>query len=268
MSNEMREQSSEVREIFWTSGWDSTFRLTQLTRTFAGKVQPVYIYSGDRRSRKIEIEQMDKIYHQLISHPGTVSEILPLKIIDAKELPENDAITAAYKKLSEAVSVGTQYIYLAKYAIDHPYVEVGVKRSEGEHTGIGDTIKKFGALKSDGKGSWILDAEKSTPECNLVLGNFSYPIVKITEHEMVDMIKEWGCDDIMSNIWFCHSPINGKPCGICSPCEQKIEGRMEFLLPEKSVRRYKICRIFIKTFGNRGRNLCHKIILHLCKKSK
>ncbi len=42
----------------------------------------------------------------------------------------------------------------------------------------------------------------------------------------------------MKNIWFCHTPFYGKPCGICHPCEVKIESGMEHLLPKTSLRRY------------------------------
>lgn len=47
---------------------------------------------------------------------------------------------------------------------------------------------------------------------------------------MLKIIRKWGYEDVMKHIWFCHAPINGKPCGFCHPCEVKMESSMEWLL--------------------------------------
>ena len=58
--------------------------------------------------------------------------------------------------------------------------------------------------------------------------------------------------DIMENIWFCHTPIDGKPCGLCNPCKTKMESNMEFLLPKKSQKRYRHMSMIEKIFGKYG----------------
>ena len=85
----------------------------------------------------------------------------------------------------------------------------------------------------------------------LLLGNFTFPIGGRTEEDMVNAIHTWGYEDIMSMIWFCHSPIHGKACGMCNPCRIKIEGGMEWLLPEDSRKRYRIHTKVRKLFGKK-----------------
>lgn len=73
----------------------------------------------------------------------------------------------------------------------------------------------------------------------LVLGNFKFPIIDKTELEMKRNIEMWGYKEVMKNIWFCHTPFYGKPCGLCHPCEVKIQSGMEFLLPKSALKRFK-----------------------------
>lgn len=95
----------------------------------------------------------------------------------------------------------------------------------------------------------MIDREKSQEVLNLVLGNITLPLFDTTEREMLQNIQEWGYADVMENIWFCHNPIGGKPCGMCSPCHTKMESDMEFLIPEESRRRYKRISAIEKRFG-------------------
>ena len=109
-----------------------------------------------------------------------------------------------------------------------------------------------------------MDKEKSSNEGRLVLGNFRYPIIEKTEKQMLNIIKEEKYEEIMKHIWFCHSPINGKPCGICHPCCVKIESGMEFLLPQEAIKRYRKSKKLEKIFGE---SMANRIIL-LCIRLK
>ena len=44
----------------------------------------------------------------------------------------------------------------------------------------------------------------------------------MTKLDMKKYYLEWDCEDIMDLTWFCHTPIKGKPCGWCNPCNQTI----------------------------------------------
>ena len=76
---------------------------------------------------------------------------------------------------------------------------------------------------------------------------------------MVEMIKRLGYEDMMGHIWFCHTPYKGRVCGICRPCEQKMECNMEFLIPRDAQTRYKMMKASKCLFGEKGRDLLYKV---------
>lgn len=56
-------------------------------------------------------------------------------------------------------------------------------------------------------------------------------------------MKSWAEDrglmEIMNLTWFCHNPMNGKPCGQCNPCKYTIEEGLTYRFDEAALRRYK-----------------------------
>lgn len=190
---------------------------------------------------------------------GTLESILPIKYVQLEEIPKDEKITAAYHHLCKSVKLGSQYEWLARLTKIYPGLEIGIEKPSGEYSGCVDAIESFGKMKED-SGVWIIDPDRSSEECNLLFGGFRFPIINVTEVEMVNNIKQWGYEDIMKMIWFCHSPIKGRPCGICRPCQQKMECNMQFLLPRSSQRRYKLYRFMNKTFGLKAGRIAAKII--------
>ena len=56
---------------------------------------------------------------------------------------------------------------------------------------------------------------------------------------MKDFFVRHNYVDIMKTTWFCHSPINGKPCGKCNPCKGVVEEGMAERLDEEALERYR-----------------------------
>ena len=152
-------------EIFWTGGFDSTFRIVQLSR-FPIKLQPIYctgVASDIRKSEFYELRAIKQISELLRAKPGTKAEILPLKVIYSstnppanfdkefvyEELPHNHAVAKAFRRIYismmtprrdqlatgrgvlNAVNVDlyidSQYQWLAAYANSREQpVEVGI----------------------------------------------------------------------------------------------------------------------------------------------
>ncbi len=46
----------------------------------------------------------------------------------------------------------------------------------------------------------VIDPDRSSEDCNLLFGGFRFPIIDVTEMEMVNNIKQWGYEDIMKMI--------------------------------------------------------------------
>lgn len=232
----------------WTGGWDSTFRMVELSREDV-IVQPVYVIDEGRKSTDKEKCVMAEILEALRKREGTQAELRDVIFVNKQEIPADEKITAAYQSVKARQGLGGQYDWLARLAKQYPGIEIGV----GKPTNLGGCrtlIHQQGKLvEKDGR--LQLDPEASTEECMLLLGNFTFPIGGRTEEDMVNAIHTWGYEDIMSMIWFCHSPIHGKACGMCNPCRIKIEGGMEWLLPEDSRKRYRIHTKVRKLFGKK-----------------
>lgn len=247
----------EEIKILWTGGWDSTFRIVELSQNNI-IVQPIYVLDSERKSIEYELRAMKKIIEVLNKKEETKAKINPIKIIKKEDIKQNEEITKAYKIINERTKLGSQHDWLARLAVEHKGIEIGTEAGNPETSRIIKSINEFGKLIiEDGIG--YLDKEKSSKEGMLVLGNFKYPIIDKTERQMLDIIRESNYEDVMKHIWFCHTPINGEPCGVCHPCCVKIESDMEFLLSNKALKRYKKYKTIEKMFGER---VVNKVILY------
>lgn len=248
-------------EILWTGGWDSTFRIVELSRQEC-IVQPYYIIDEKRVSIDYELKAMNDILELLNQKKETKAKFNDIIMVNKNDIDENEEVTNAYKKITARTHLGAQHDWLARFALSHKNIELGTEAGDPKTSHILQSIDEFGNLVfKDGIG--YLD-ENSSKEGLLVLGNFSFPIIDKTEVDMVKLIKEWGYEDVMKHIWFCHTPINGKCCGMCHPCELKYESNMEFLLPKSAVRNYKINHFLQKILPEK---LTNKLV-YLYRKSR
>mgnify|MGYP003194917856 CR=1 FL=1 len=228
-----------IKYILWTGGWDSTYRMVELSRMKEVEVYPIYIKDHTRPSMHIEIDTLEKLWKRLTADSRTVARIKPIHYIEDALLPEDKNISEAWKKIHEKISIGSQYEYIARLASLYPGIELGIEKPNGEFSGCYATINRLGKLiKKDN--TFMIDQEKSSEECNLLFGNVTFPIIDITEVEMIDNIKEWGYTEFMKGIHFCYTPRHGLPCGTCRPCQQKMECGMGMLLPKRAHIRYYI----------------------------
>ena len=242
--------------LFITGGYDSTFMLCKMSRRSL-LLQPIYVFNKGRDSREYELGSIKKILKILSSHPDTKAKIAPIRIIDLDNLKIDSEINAARRSLCKKIGhLGWQYDYLATIAKDIGMVGVGIEYSPPEgDTGETEILSNYTRLIPDRLYGFIIDKEASDPAVKTVFEHMFFPIADITEPEMQNWAKENGYDEVMHSTWFCHSPIDNLPCGLCPPCEEKMGSKMEHLLPEESKRRYyraKKCDVF-------GRRLSRKI---------
>lgn len=245
-------------KVLWTGGWDSTFRIVELSRQEV-EIQPIYILDPNRKSYKYEKVAMKSIVKALKEKEETKAKILDVLEIKLEDIPKNEEITEAYKKINEETGLGTQYDWIGRLSKKIPNMEIGIENTDTENSLMINTIRKFGKLTFIENDIGIIDKENSTDELNLVCGDLRYPIIKRTELDMLNLIKKWHYEDVMKLIWFCHSPIKGKPCGICHPCISKVEAGMKFLLPEEALKNYKKQMKIRRIFGKKIENIYTKI---------
>lgn len=235
-------------EILWTGGWDSTFRVVELSREDNIVIQPIYIIDPNRKSVEYEKRSMDNIVSALKRKPGTKAEFMPTVMYRLEEIPRDDNISKAFHTIHAITNLGNQHEWLAWLGKLHPNMEMCTEAGIAETSHIIDAIERFCTLDiKDNIGH--VNHEKSTEEGNLVLGWFTFPIITRTEVEMFQTIRDWGYEDVMKHIWFCHNPINGEPCGFCHPCDVKMESGMEWLLPLQAQKNYKMHKRVERVLG-------------------
>ncbi len=190
----------------------------------------------------IEREHQKIILDLLRQRPETKAEILPLEQVDINTIPKNQEISDAYHNIIKNFKLGTQYEWIGWYAAINPGCELCVEEPlPGGNNYMSRVIEATGKVVATND-IHRLKVESQSKDVMLLLGNVYFPIKDRTETEMASLIKEWGYEDIMKHIWFCYTPINGKPCGMCRPCEEKMESGMEFLLDKSAQKRYNILR--------------------------
>ena len=217
--------------LLWTSGWDSTFRLLSLVLIHKKTVQPYYIKDHQRSSLDMELRTMEKLKgltYRKAAH--TQQLILPTIFKDRQDIKPNNAITQQYKRLAATKPLGDQYEWLARYA-----EEAGVRDLElSIHQD--DKARKFVeqyVVGEDAKENYRLREDCLNSDLAL-FKHFRFPILNWTKLEMQQTAIQHNFLDIMNQTWFCHSPINDQPCGICTPCSTTIQEGLRRRLPLSS----------------------------------
>lgn len=236
---------NEKIRILWTGGFDSTFRMVQLSRKDV-IIEPHYV-SDNRKSEHYELNAIAQITKVLAAKPETRCTILPLVYVPIEERIPHPEIDAAFKRLLENRFMGSQYSWLGSYAKEHPGIEMSIHKDDKAIA----VIHQFGSLietKDPILGtSYVVDSVSSTEDLLMVFENYRFPLAHYTKLQMMDEYNALGCADIISMTWFCFSPRNGKPCGVCNPCKYTIEEGLKNRFPPVALRRYRYRKILERT---------------------
>ena len=221
----------EMKYLFWTGGYDSTFRLCQLVLDEKKPTQPIYLAMNNvdskdgkitRKNKQKEYEIMNKIVKILKNkYPYTKKLIYPTYYV--YDLPKTPKYTQQMLNLKKKHNFFhkrpiNQYERLARFSKLFPHtIEVGLedcrtglnKATAGNRVGIGADCR----------------VNPNLPEKFADLSLFDkmrFPIVHLKKQGMLDIAKKNGYSDILHKTWSCWYPKNGKPCGKCNMCKERI----------------------------------------------
>lgn len=208
-------------KILWTGGFDSSFRVTQLSRCDV-EIEPYYLSDG-RLSEEYELNAMAEITEYLEGLNETKAKFLPMVYLTLDELKKDDEITDALSKVLENDYLGGQYRYLGTFSKMYPGMELSVHKDDKAIM----VIEKYGALSKVHDETigeyYVLDESKSPDYLIELFKNYHFPLVDYTKKQMRKDYKDHGLKKVISKTWFCHKPIRGKPCGYCNSCMYTIE---------------------------------------------
>ena len=206
--------------LLWSAGLDSTFRLCQLSFQNV-EVQPIYIIDKERPAYEYEMKAHSDILDYLRKRNIRAS-IHDVLYVPLSSVTINPSIRDAFMRLYTEHPIGAQYIWLGSYTEKVGYCELGEEGFVKAPGVLGKMFQSKGVFKNDEYGNLIIDREKSHPDVSLVFGHYYFPIYRINTYQMLDYLKEWNMNEILSLIRFCASdkPYN---CGICKSCRSRIK---------------------------------------------
>ena len=230
-------EEKKIVNIFWTGGYDSTFRVCQLSKKNI-IIQPYYL-SYKRKSETNELNAIKKITEKLRNNRETKAIIKDIIFVPSEERMVDEQITKAYHNLRQKEYMGSQYEKLGVFALQHKGIEMSIHKDDMAIK----LISKYGQLKKehgDEGDYYVIDPNNSEKECITLFGNLHFPLVDYTKLEMKDEYEKMNLSDIIDDTWFCHTPKNNQPCGHCNPCRYTIEEGMAYRFSKKALISYKI----------------------------
>ena len=227
-------------EVLWSGGWDSTFMLCKLAWENDAKIQPYYL-DIDRPGQKEEHRAMQRIMAVLKKKKDLKGKLLPVKLVPQKFfIPSDDVEEAWHKYKGNPYKIGGQQRFLAEFSKTHKGICWGQERyleTPGHMTRL---LMDKGGLRFTESGVGYFEKEAADPDVYTLFGNLTCPVAKYSELMMWDVIRQRGYEDVFQHVHFCYFPIDGKPCGMCLPCEVKMKQKLNFLFPDEALKRNRI----------------------------
>jgi hypothetical protein len=229
---------SKVRTInlLWTGGWDSTYRLLELSIVKRASIQPFYVFDSNRRSSPMELQTQDEIRGALQKmNPEASTLILPTKVIVIEDIAPDASITSMFDQMKGRSYIGYQYDYLARMAKSQNLndLELSVHKDDLLFKHLDGNVEPVGDV-------WRLS---SSADASLwPLRYFSFPLLKMTKKLMEEKATIAGFAELLELTWFCHFPVNSLPCGGCNPCRFTIEEGLGRRVPWQRRLRHAVLR--------------------------
>ena len=225
---------NQIRYIFWTGGYDSTFLLIQALIIEGYPVQPIYIkcqnldtkYSIDgRKNQSQELNTMKKIRKVILDkYPYTKQSFLPTMYV--YNIQKDKDITYRYKMVHQKYKFFsrdiTQYERMARFSIHfNKNIEVGLEKCG---TGLDEATQKV-RINEGSMNCRILD-KKDLNNIGYkyldIFRNLRFPIVHLSKNDMKIIASEQKLYYILELTWSCWYPNkDGTPCGICYQCRER-----------------------------------------------
>jgi len=210
--------------LLWTGGWDSTFRLLQLLLLHRVPVVPYYIEDPTRPSTGIELETMARIADRVrADYPHTCDLLGPIRKAAVPDIAVDADIADALREVRRRSFIGSQYAWLPAFCRQHGLrdMELGVHVDDK----VQALLRTFAIEFEHAGGFRSVRADPArAPLAEFTLfGCFSFPLFFVDKVEVGRQAQQAGWSEIMEMTWFCHTPVRGRPCGVCAPCVYTIE---------------------------------------------
>jgi 7-cyano-7-deazaguanine synthase len=162
-------------KVLWTGGFDSTYRIAELSRHDV-IIQPYYLSDRKRRSENFELLAIRDITADIERNPETMCRILPLIIKKVSELKPDKEIVEAYERLRSSLYIGPQYVWLAQFAKSNTGLELCIEMLSSQ-SGATFCISQHGKLREVNDRGLIyrvLDQDSSNMDLITIFGSMHF----------------------------------------------------------------------------------------------
>ena len=217
--------------IFWTGGYDSSFRVLQATIVENRIVIPIYLagnidnYNSKKLKRKNKDYELETIHHiqEILStqFPLAAANLRPLIKIDT--LPISKNVDYNINKLYQNRVVRRprcQYSSISQLSLnmDVP-IEVSIEKDNGRlYTALANRVDGIGENCKIN----ISKLPKNESEYK-IFKNLRFPILHLSKKDMLLYAQKHSYDHILKQTWSCWYPTKeGLPCKKCLMCRERI----------------------------------------------
>ena len=213
--------------LFWTGGFDSTFRLCELLIIEKKQVVPIYItypYLDNkigskykRNSSVNEIHAMETIKKQLFKeYPFTKINLKKTMYIDYLELDSviKTKMRNLWKRKLNYRPI-TQCGGLAQVS-KNLKIDIEMSVEDSPHSKMRKIVMPYiGTYKDKIR---IIKYDRDIQ----IFKNLIFPLIYVSKKKMIKIAKINNFYSILNLTWSCWFPKNDKACGKCSMCRSRI----------------------------------------------
>lgn len=238
-------ENKKTINLFWTGGWDSTFRLLQLLVVYKKKVQPYYIVDKGRMSCDKEIATIEKLRVLIFTkYPFAKNLLLPVKFAFLSEIRPNKKITSSYRRVNKLDKIGIQYEWLSRFCWDNNLFGMEMCNETSIYPEDNLVKRVFGQLRKVEDAAdyhYVINNQEANSDTFVLFQYFKLVLFNYTKLDMQELSKQYGFYNIMEQTWFCFFPmLNSIPCGKCHPCKTVYREGLQWRLPAISKIRHWI----------------------------
>jgi hypothetical protein len=218
---------SQPVNVLWTGGWDSTFRVLELTLGHHLPVQPWYFVDEERGSTATERRTMAALRSDIAERDPLAAHLIrPTQEIAVSSIVLDPRLREAHGSLR----IGSQYLWLASFLEREGMegFELGAVRGGGHlYRILWEEVEE--APGPTGR-TYRLREDVRNPNLEL-FRRFAFPLLPYSKPDLRARAEAMGWMDLMRRTWFCFSPRGEAPCGMCAPCLVAIQGGMAWRIP-------------------------------------
>ena len=230
--------NKKIKYIFWTGGYDSTFRLCQLLIRYKNQVQPIYItdkyidnYKNNRTRRKNHSQELNsqrKIRNLLYSKFPYTKKLLKQTLIldNIKYDRDTEGSMIKLKHNKYVRRERCQYGAMAQITKDlNKNIEVCAEIGGHIHKHLNN--KMICSKRNCSYNNYRLQNTRGEPELKL-FEKFIFPIIGYNKKDMYEEAIVYKYNHILEHTWSCWYPKNNKPCGRCIMCRERYQKTNKF----------------------------------------